>query len=42
MEIKNFEGEIKYVERNGFCFNPEEKMRLHFAIEELQSDLAPT
>ncbi len=35
MEIKNFEGEIKYVERNGFCFNPEEKIRLHFAIEEL-------
>jgi hypothetical protein len=30
---------MQYIERNGICFNIDEKMRLNLAINELKCDL---
>ena len=39
MDCSKLAEQWQYVERNGVCFNIDEKMRCNLAIQELKSDL---
>ena len=39
MDCSKMGEEWQYIERNGVCFNIDEKMRCNLAIQELKSDL---
>ena len=39
MDCDKMTSEMQYVEKNGCCFNIDEKMRLGLAIKELKNDL---
>lgn len=40
MDSDKMTSEMQYVEKNGCCFNIDEKMRLGLAIKELKNDLS--
>ena len=39
MDCSKLSDQMQYIERNGVCFNIDEKMRLSLAINELKCDL---
>jgi hypothetical protein len=39
MDCSKLSDQMQYIERNGVCFNIDEKMRLNLAINELKCDL---
>lgn len=42
MDCSKLSDQMQYIERNGICFNIDEKMRLNLAINELKCDLSLT
>ena len=42
MDCSKLSDQMQYIERNGICFNIDEKMRLNLAINELKCDLGIT